>query len=443
MLAPPPIEFAVRDGCHLAYQVAGAGAHEIVFVSGANSLTQAWQEATNSRGLRRMASFARIVTYDQRGMGYSDPVEQSAVPNMDDLVADLEAIIEAAGLTNPIVFGAHNGGAVAAAYAATHRVAQLILINTWARLSQAEDYPIGFDDYVLDRLEDRYRREWGLGRISNMYAQPRSDQAIDRMELAATSRNQAVVLFQMNRTYDIRHLLPAINVPTLVLHMEDNVSVPPEFGNYVASAIPRARFVLLPGSDQFFLRNESGRVIDQVELFITGCLTPYSDQMVTTMLFTDIVDSTPMAAALGNAEWSRLIDEHNDRMQELIKRFGGHEVKSTGDGFLAAFNDPAGAIRCALAACGSMEDLDFRLRAGVHVGEVSRMGKSDLSGVAVHLAQRLCGRASDGQVLVSAAVVEACTDEAFEFTDQGNAELKGIPGESRIYAVQAVTSASP
>jgi class 3 adenylate cyclase len=184
-------------------------------------------------------------------------------------------------------------------------------------------------------------------------------------------------------------------------------------------------------------------VIDEVELFVTGALSLYSDRVITTMLFTDIVDSTPMAASLGDAGWSRLIDEHNERMQGLIKRFGGQEVKSTGDGFLVTFAEPAGAVHCALRVFRTMADLGLRMRAGVHVGEVSRMGKSDLSGLAVHLAQRLCGRASDGQVLVSSAVVEACADEAFEFTDQGYAELKGIPGESRIYAVQAVGTASP
>jgi class 3 adenylate cyclase/pimeloyl-ACP methyl ester carboxylesterase len=437
MLAAPTIEFAENHGTHLAYQAAGEGPLEIVYVAGSFATTQAWDESSYAKGFRRLASFSRLVTYDQRGMGYSDPIDQSAVPTLDDLVADLAEVIRAAGLIDPILFGSHNGGAVAAAYAATRPVPLLILCNTWARLSAADDYRIGFQDGILDELEEQYRSEWGKGRISNWFAKPRADLTPKHFELASTSRNQAVTLFRMNREYDIRYLLPSITAPTLVIHLEDNASVPPAFGKYVADSIPKARLVLVPGTDQMFLRNYAFPVIDEVERFVTGRLTLFTDLVTTTMLFTDIVDSTPMAASLGDEPWSALIDEHNDRVRRKIRAHGGDEVKSTGDGFLVTFEDPASAIRCALESMESVDDLGLKLRAGVHVGKVTRMGRSDVSGLAVHFAQRLCGMAHDSQVLTSVAARTRCKDVGISFVDEGTTTLKGIPGEWQIFEASA------
>jgi class 3 adenylate cyclase len=435
--ASPPIEFAEHDGTHVAYQSAGQGPLEIVYVGGSFAATQAWEEPAYARGFRRLASFSRIVTYDQRGMGYSDPIDQSTLPSVDDLVGDLAAVIEAAGLVNPVLFGSHNGGAVAAAYAAAHPVARLIVCNSWARLAVADDYPIGFRAEVLDHLEDRYRSEWGKGRITGWFAKTRPDEVPMRLELGATSRSQAVTLFQINRRYDIRHLLPSITASTLVIHLEDNINVPPAHGTYLAESIPGARLVLLPGTDQMFLRNYANPVIDEVERFLTGTITLFTDTMTTTMLFTDIVDSTPLAARLGDEAWGTLIDEHNDRIRQQILRHGGDELKCTGDGFLVTFPNPGPAVRCALAAMASVDDLDLELRAGIHVGEVTRMGKSDVSGLAVHFAQRLCATALARQVLTSAAAMEQCADEGILFEDHGMASLKGIPGEWQIFDAHA------
>lgn len=437
MLAAPPIRFAERNGVHLAYQSAGEGPPEIVYVGGSFATTQAWEEPAYAKGLRRLASFSRLVTYDQRGMGYSDPIDQSAVPTLDDLVSDLEAVVQAAGIAEPILFGTHNGGAVAAVYAAAHPVARLILCNTWARLSRADDYRIGYSDEILDELEEHYRSEWGKGHIADWFAKPRADVSPRRFELASTSRNQAVTLYRMNRQYDVRHLLPQIDTPTLVIHLEDNLNVPPAFGKYVAESIPSARLALVPGTDQMFLRNYAHPVIDEVERFVTGTMTLFSDRMTTTMLFTDIVNSTPRAASLGDAAWSTLIDEHNERVRRQIQVHRGDEVKCTGDGFLVAFGEPATAIRCAQAAMESVETLGLELRAGVHVGEVTRMGKSDVSGLAVHFAQRLCAMAGEGQVLTSAAAMERCEGSGILFVDLGAAELKGIPGEWQVFNAHA------
>jgi class 3 adenylate cyclase len=366
-------------------------------------------------------------------MGYSDPIDPSAVPIVDDLVADLEAVIAAAAVSEPVLFGCHNGAAVAAVYASRYPVGRLILCNGWARLGVAPDYPIGFGDELLDELDERYREDWGQGRITNYWSKPRPEVEARRLELNSTSRNQAVTLFRMNRDLDVRHVLPTITTPTLVIHLEDNVMIPQGFGRYLADAIPGARLALVPGRDQIFLRNYADPVIDVVEQFATGTRTVFVDRVTTTMLFTDIVDSTQMAATLGDVRWSQLIDNHNARVRRHIKKTNGREVKCTGDGFLVAFEETADAVRCAHAAMESIAGLGLALRAGIHLGEVSHMGNQDLSGLAVHFAQRLCARAESGQVLVSGTVRDACAGSGIDFEARGKAELKGIPGEWEVF----------
>ncbi len=433
MLDPPNIEFARNGATHLAYQVAGAGPPDIVFVGGSFASSIEWGETAPARAFRRLGSFSRLVTYDQHGMGFSDPIDPAAVPTIADLVTELQAVIRAAGVSDPVLFGTHNGGAVAAAYAARHPVRRLILCNTWARLKVAGDYPIGFRAPVLDELHERYQEQWGEGKISNFWSVPRADTENRRRELHATSRNQAITLFRMNRDYDIRALLGKISVPTLVLHTADNRMVPPIFGNYMAESIPDAQFELVPGGDQNFLRNNPDPVIDLVEQFVTGTRKDFTDRTMMVILFTDIVDSTPTAAALGDERWGALIDQHNERLRAHMRHCGGHEVKCTGDGFLIAFDATEDAVRCALGAMESIAGLGLELRAGVHVGEVSRMGSRDISGLAVHFAQRLCARADGGQVLASGAVRDDCAGSALRFVERGTAELKGIPGSWEIF----------
>jgi hypothetical protein len=247
-------------------------------------------------------------------MGYSDRMDLSSPPTLEDLVLDLEAVIDAAGASDPILFGTHNGGAVAAVYASRHPVRQLVLCNTWAKLERSDDFPIGVPTPLLDQMAERYDRQWGDGQISDLYASRRGFEPASRYELASTSHNQLAHLLVLNRTYDIRDVLPTISVPTLVLHMEDNINIPAAHGDYIAASIAGARLVLLPGRDHLFLRNHSTAVIDEVEQFVTGELTLFADRVRTTMLFTDIVDSTALAASIGDDKWGALIDEHNERV---------------------------------------------------------------------------------------------------------------------------------
>lgn len=433
MLEPPEIAITSQGETHLAYQVAGSGPPDVVFVAGAVAMTVAWEDTLSSRCLRRMSSFGRLVTYDQRGLGLSDRVAPDGTLTMDDLVADLEAVIDASGVEDPVLFGMHNGGAVAALYATRHPVRQLVLCNTWARLAKGEDFEIGFPERVLDRMQARYETEWGAGRIVADYADRGSRAESRRIELASTSFNQHVPLFRLNRTYDVRAALAAVDVDTLVIHMEDNAMVPAVHGLFIADSIPGARLVLLPGSDHIFLRNHGDAVVDEVEQFVTGRSTPYSDRLQTVMVFTDIVDSTALAAALGDSAWSARIDDHNARVLRLVEDMGGHGIKSTGDGFLVAFDDAPTAVRFARAAIGAVVDLGLSVRAGVHVGEVARMGNRDFSGLAVHFAQRLCAQAEGGQLLVSEPVRVACEGSDVVFASSGKARFKGVPGEWEVF----------
>ncbi len=432
-LAPPPPEFVLRNGKHLAFQRAGTGPPDLVYVAGSMAMSLAWQDPVTARPLRRMANFSRLVTNDQLGMGHSDRMELATLPTVYDLADDLEAVMTAAGVTDPVLFGTHNGGAVAAIYASRHPVRQLVLCNTWARLQWAPDFPIGFTEQILDRAEERYRTDWAKGKIFNMFAPRRDHSPAEQAELDATSRDQLVGLFRINVTYDIRSVLPHISAPTLVLHLEDNFNIPPSHGRFLADSIPNARLVLLPGGDQVFLRNYADPVIDEVERFVTGVQKPFSDKVRPAMLFTDIVSSTSKARSVGDEPWAALISDHNDLMRRLIHAHRGEECKHLGDGFLAAFDDTPDAVRCALAAVEAAPTLGVELCAGVHVGEANRMDARDFSGFHVHLAQRLCNRAVGGQVLVSAATRDDCEGSGLVFESRGRETFKNVEDEWEIF----------
>jgi class 3 adenylate cyclase/pimeloyl-ACP methyl ester carboxylesterase len=388
-----------------------------------------WDNPAIARVLRRLANFSRFVTYDQQGLGYSDPIDPTNPPPFDDLVADLQSVIDAAEVTDPVLFGTHNGGAVAIAYATRHPVRKLIVCNTWARLEVADDFPIGVSTLDLDREQERHDTEWTQGKISARYVSGREGSSWRRHELATTSLSQAGPLFRMNRVYDVRHLLPAVTAQTLVIHTKDNRRIPAAHAEYIAASIPGARLAIIPGRDHFFLKNCGTEVVDQVEEFVTGTRTAFADQIRAAVLFTDIVDSTLLAGAIGDQRWASMLDEHNAEMERLVGSHLGEKCKHTGDGFLALFADASDAVRCALAAVAAIAPLGLEIRAGVHVGLVTRMDESDLSGVDVHFARRICEQAGAGQVLVSDGVRGECEGRGLAFEERGRASLKGFQGD--------------
>jgi class 3 adenylate cyclase len=392
-----------------------------------------WDNPRIAKVLRRLASFSRLITFDQQGLGRSDPIDVANPPSLDDLVADLEAVMDAASVTNPVLFGTNNGGAVAIAYSLKHPVRHLIVCNTWARLEEADDFSIGIESSVLDEDLKRHETDWGRGEISSQYVSGPDDVSSARYELDTTGRSQAAILFQMNRTYDIRDRLAAVTAPTLVIHTRKNRRVPKAHGEYIAASIPRARLVLIPAADHFFLKNYGTEVVDEVEEFVTGRRTFFADQIRATVLFTDIVDSTLIAKAIGDDRWGLTIDAHNAVMERLVRSHRGETCKHTGDGSLFVFADPSDAVRCALAAADAVAPLGLEIRAGAHVGRVTRMNLKDLSGVEVHFANRVCNQAGPGQVLVSDRIPGECDGSGLTFQDRGRVPLKSFQGLWQLY----------
>ena len=333
-------------------------------------------------------------------------------------MADLEAVVEAAGVRDdPVLFGTHNGGAVAALYASRHRVRQLVLCNAWARLERCDDFPIGLPSQILDVMAERYRSEWGGGEISNFYASERIVGSRGKVELASTSHNQLDHLFHLNRTYDIRHALPSITAPTLIIHLASNQSVPADHGRYLAASIPGARLALLPGADDNFLTEPRSPCHRRGRTLHHGPRHPVHRPPAHHHALHGHRRLDAPGRIDGRRALESLIEDHNDRMHQHAAAHGGHEVKHTGDGFLVAFDDADSAVRCALATMAAVAKLGLVLRAGIHVGEVARMGKNDFSGIAVHFAQRLCARAEGGQLLTSADVRRAARTQRLPSKD--------------------------
>jgi class 3 adenylate cyclase len=299
-------------------------------------------------------------------------------------------------------------------------------------LEEADDFSIGINRSVLDDELKRHETDWGRGEISSQYVSG-PETASARYELDTTGRNQAATLFQMNRMYDIRHRLPAVTASTLVIHTRHNRRVPKAHGEYIAASIPGSRLVLIPAADHFFLKNYGTEVVDEVEEFLTGRRTIFADQIRAAILFTDIVDSTLIAGAMGDQRWATTMAEHNSVMERLVGGHLGEKCKHTGDGFLTLFEDPSDAVRCALAAIAAVAPLGLEIRAGVHVGQVTRMDESDLSGLDVHFARRFCERAGPGQVLVSDSVRDECDGSGLAFEDRGRAPMKGFQGDWKLY----------
>lgn len=357
---------------------------------------------------------------------------------------DLKAVIEAVGFERPAIFGVSEGGPMSTLYTATYPsdVSALILFGTFARMLEAPGFPHGIAAAALDRWGEVVRRDWGGPVALNMWAPSRiGDREFERwwarLLRQGTSPSGAIALMDLYREMDVRAVLPAIDVPTLILHRNGDRMIPVAQGRYLAERIPDARYVELSGEDHLPFAGDFDAVLDEVEEFLVGSRrATESDRALATILFTDIVASTEKAARLGDRGWRQLLERHDAAVRRQLTLYRGREVKTMGDGFLATFDGPGRAIRCARAVQEEVAGLGIDVRAGIHTGEVELIG-DDVGGMAVNIGARIGALADAGEVLVSSTVRELVVGSGIEFADRGVRTLRGAPGEWRLFAIDS------
>ena len=392
-----------------------------------------------SRVLARLASFARVITFDKRGSGLSDRV--AGVPTLEERMDDVVAVMDAAGSDRAVLMGVSEGGTMSVLFAATYpeRTISLVLQGSYARLEAAPDYPEGLPRKGLDRAVDQINRSWGRGETIEFFApslasSPGVRDFWARLERYGASPGAVRALNETNLRIDVRSILPAIRVPTLVLHNRNDHVVPIDMGRYLARHIPNARFAEFDGDHLIFTGDVDG-ALAAVEEFVTGKRTTGSaaERTLATVLFTDIVGSTERARSLGDRGWREILDAHDECARRRLERHRGRLVKTTGDGLLATFDGPARGIRCAAAIRDDVRALGLDVRAGLHIGEIEVRG-DDIGGIAVHIAARVQEQAQPGEVLVSRTITDLVAGSDLTFAERGEHQLRGIGGRWQLFA---------
>lgn len=435
----PETHYAKSGDVNIAYQVVGDGPRDLVLVPGfVSHLDNDWDEPRSAHLLERLASFSRLIRFDKRGTGLSD--RPGGLPDLETRIDDVRAVMDAAGSERAALFGYSEGGPMSCLFAATHpdRTTALVLYGTYAkRVDPDDDYPWVATGEQRQAYADQIEREWGFESDLGTMA-PNADAALTAWwrarARASASPGAARALIVMNSRIDVRHVLPTIRVPTLVLHRSGDRDSRVEEGRYVADRIPGARFVELAGNDHIPWI-DADQIVDEVEEFLTGVRPgPEPDRVLATVLLTDIVGSSERAAEIGDRRWRELLEAHHALVRRELARWRGHEVDTAGDGFLATFDGPARAIRCACAIRDGLHALSLEIRAGLHTGECEIIG-GKVGGIAVHTAARVAARAAPGEVLVSGTVRDLIAGSGIELEDRGVHALKGIPGEWPLLAV--------
>jgi class 3 adenylate cyclase len=433
--------YAKSGDLHIAYAVEGDGPIDLVWIPPwISQVEYLWAEPSLERVMARLTQFARVITFDRRGSGLSDPF--FGAPTLEEQMDDVLAVMDAAGSESAAMCGTLEGGPMAALFAATHpdRTDALVLYATFARATWAPDYGWAWPAEERDRKMDELIARWGEGFVAagvapSKVADPGFMEWAGRLERLAASPSTIRRIIKLIGEFDVRGVLPSIRVPTLVMHRGGDSFIKVEHSRYIASKVPGARYVELEGDENMFSLGDWEALIGEIEEFLTGTRHETEpDRMLATVLFTDICDSTRRAAEMGDRGWRFLLERHDALFRQALERHRGREVKRTGDGFLATFDGPARAIRCAASVAEAMGSLGLQIRAGLHTGELEVMD-GDLGGLAVHIASRVMSAASPNEVLVSGTVKDLVVGSGIDFEDRGERELRGVPGEWRLYAV--------
>lgn len=440
----PETRFVNSGGLNIAYQVFGDGPIDLVVVPGfVSNVDIQWGDPGIARFNERLASFARVTMYDKAGTGLSDPV--SAIPTLEQRMADLRAVLDAARAERPVLLGISEGGPLSLLFAATypHRLHGLILYGSFAA---------GMLDPAVNPSGPRWvdtggrlktvTDNWGRGLLVDLMSPTLAGQPLVRRlsgmnERACASPAMARAAWNSIEQTDVRDILPTVRAPTLIVHRIGD-AIPIDGARYIAEQVEGARLVELPGSDHWWWVGDTDAILDAVEEFVTGTRPERPvDRMLATVLFTDVVGSTERAADLGDNAWRELLERHNELTRRELAAFRGTEVASTGDGFLAVFDGPARAIRCASKLADTLARAGLPIRAGVHTGECEQLA-DNIGGIAVHIGARVAAAARAGEVLVTGTVRDLVVGSGIEFEDAGEQELKGIPGAWHLYRAAAV-----
>ncbi|HEX5909675.1 MAG TPA: alpha/beta fold hydrolase [Thermoleophilaceae bacterium] len=425
---------------HIAYQAMGHGPALLYVPTWVSQMEQLGSEPRMATFIERLCSFARLITFDRRGSGLSDPVE--GAPTLEEQIDDILAVMEAVGTERTALVASLEGGPLAITFAASHpdKVSSLILYATFARTRWAEDYDFPPRDHERGTRLDRVIAQWGQGAIPRALAPSRAgDPAFadwaGRMERYSASPGTIRKMFDTIAATDVRHVLPTLSVPTLVMHRRDDAFLMVEHSRYLAEHIPGARYVELEGTDSLFSEGDSEAILGEIEEELTGSRhAPEPDRVLATVMFTDIVDSTRHAAGMGDARWRELLARQERLTRAEVERHRGRTIKSTGDGVLATFDGPARAIRAAQAVRDGSSGLGLEVRAGLHTGECELVG-DDVAGLAVHIGARVMGLAGAGEVLTSSTVKDLVAGSGIDFGERGEHELRDVPGRWRLFSV--------
>jgi class 3 adenylate cyclase len=435
------VRYADSEGVQIAYEVFGAGPRDVVFVHGwVTNLELLWEHPRVARSLERLGSFCRVINFDKRGTGLSDRVPVDQLPTLEQRMDDVRAVMDAAACERAVLFGHSEGGPMCALFAAAYpqRTEGLIVYGSFAVRRWQRDYPWAPTPEERERHIRRVREGWGgIVHLPDLAPGMMGDEEFRdwwaRYLRSSASPAAAAALTSMNSDVDVRSVLPTIAVPTLIIHRTGDRRADVGGARWMAGQIPGARYVELPGDDHLIWADPDP-IFDLVEEFVTGVPpAEVPDRVLVTVLFTDIVGSTETAAAVGDDAWRRMLDRHDETVRRYLRRYQGREIKSTGDGFLAIFDGPARAVRCAQAIADAAVALGLQIRAGVHTGEVEKRGE-DIGGVAVHVGARIAAAAGAGEVLASRTVKDLVAGSGIAFTSRGTHELKGVPGQWELYA---------
>ncbi|MDQ4035765.1 MAG: adenylate/guanylate cyclase domain-containing protein [Chloroflexota bacterium] len=441
----PETRYALAGDVHIAYQVLGTGPVDVVLADQWFSHMEAqWDVPPLAELRRRLGAFSRLILFDKRGIGLSDPVPIKEMPMIEEWIDDVRAVLDAVD-SRQAALVTNIGGAIPSlvcAAALPDRLSALVIVDGFARFTAAPDYPIGASEDEKEAALAMIDAGHGRALMIDVFAPSVAGDArlrglFGRYERQSASPGSATAMVRLLYETDVRDVLPTIRVPTLVMHHAGAEHLPPALGRYIADHVPGARFVELPGADSLMWAGDQELMVAEIQEFVTGVRPrPEPTRVLATVLFTDIVDSTARAAELGDRRWGQLLTEHDRVVRDELARAAGREIKTTGDGFLATFDGPARAVRAALAIRDALREIGVTIRAGLHTGEIEILA-DDVAGVGVHIGSRVAALAGPGEILVSSTVKDLVAGSGITFEDRGTHTLKGVPDAWRLHAVLA------